>query len=180
MAVYDQVVPGGRRAVIAAVEDPAVREYLSQMFLAVGWYDLFAHAALDIAAGDLRRMSPWESVASASRLQAQADARGILSLLLKVVSPQMLVRKLGTISAQYFDHGAVEVERLDDKAARMTRTGIPNQLYWWWSAILEGYVRALFGLAGARGLRIRCGELQTERPDDPSGLGRFWCEVRWE
>jgi len=180
MAVYDRIVPGGRKAVLAAVDDPAVREYLSQMIMAVGWYDLFAHAALDIAAADVLEARPWESLASASRLQAQADAKGIYSLLLKVVSPQMLVKKLGTISAQYFDHGSVEVVRLEARIARLTRIGIPNQLYWWWGAILDGYVRALFGLAGARGVQIHCGALQTERPDDPLGLGRFSCDVRWD
>jgi hypothetical protein len=179
MAVYDRVVPGGRRAVLEAVDDPATRSYLSQLILAVGWYDLFAHAALDLAAADLRGMDPGESLASASALQARADASGIYSLLLKVVSPQLLVRKLGKVSAQYFDHGAVEVVRLDGKAARMTRTGIANQLYWWWSAILEGYVRALFALAGARDLEIHRGALESAALDDPLGIGRFSCDLRW-
>jgi hypothetical protein len=180
MATYDKLVPGGRQAVVGAIADRAVREYLSQMILAVGWYDLFAHVELDLAAADLLRLPPNVSVANASRVQAQSDAKGIYSVLLKVVSPQMLVKKMGTISAQYFDHGTVDVVRLESKAARMTRTGIVNQHYWWWGSILEGYVRALFGIAGARGLRIHCGELVTERPDDPLGHGRFSCDVRWD
>jgi hypothetical protein len=179
MAVYDRVVPGGRRAVLEAVGDPATRVYLSQLIVAVGWYDLFAHAVLDLAAADVRRMDPGESVASASAMQARADATGIYALLLKVVSPQLLVRKLGKVSAQYFDHGAVDVVRIDAKAARMTRTGIANQLYWWWGAILEGYVRALFGLAGARDLEIRRGALESAALEDPLGIGRFSCDLRW-
>ena len=71
MDVYDRVVRGGRVAVIAAIEDPAVRAYLSGSILAGSWYDLFAHAALDLAAADLRKMPAWESVASASALQAE-------------------------------------------------------------------------------------------------------------
>jgi hypothetical protein len=180
MAVYDRIVLGGRKAVIAAIDDPAVREYLGQPILAASWYDLFAHAALDISAADLRKMAPWESVASASALQAEADASGIYALLLKVVSPHMLVRKLGAISSQYFDHGSVEVERIDDHAARMIRQGIPNQLYWWWGGILDGYVHALFRLSGAKNVTFHCGALKTDKPEDPLGIGSFAIDVRWE
>ena len=180
MAVYDRIVPGGRQAVLAAIDDRAVREYLSGPILAASWYDLFAHAALDIAAADLRKMAPWESVASASAMQAEADASGIYKLLLKVVSPHMLVRKLGAISAQYFDHGTIEVERIDDHAARMLRTGISNQLYWWWGGILDGYVHALFKLSGAKNVSFHCGTLKTAQPDEPLGLGSFAVDVRWD
>src|SRR5262249_27237813 len=123
MAIYDHIVPGGKRAVLAAIPDAAVRDYLSRPLLAAEWYDLFAHAALDIAAADLRHMQPWESVASASATQAQNDAAGIYAILLKFVSPYTVCKKLGAITAQYFDHGTIEVERLDTHAARLTRTG---------------------------------------------------------
>ena len=125
-------------------------------------------------------MPPSPSVATASALQAEADERGIYALLLKCVSPHMLVRKLGAISAQYFDHGSIVVERLDARAARMTRSGIANQLHWWWAAILDGYVRALFGLAGAKNVETYAGPLVTQMPDDPLGVGAFGVEVRWD
>lgn len=180
MAIYDRMVPGGRAAVLEAIEDPRVRAYLSQPILAASWYDLFVHAALDIAAADVLDLSPRDSVATASGRQAHEDARGIYRLLLRVVSPHMLVRKMGAISAQYFDHGTVEVERLDGRAARMTRHGIANQLYWWWGGILEGYVKALFERTGARNTATRCGELRSEQIDDPMGLGSFSVEIVWE
>jgi hypothetical protein len=179
MAVYDRVVPGGRAAVLAAIDDRAVRDYLSGPILAASWYDLFAHAALDVAAADLRRMPPSESVASASAMQAEADARGVYALLLKLVSPHLLVKKLGAISSQYFDHGSITVERLEDRAARMTRHGIANQLYWWWGGILDGYVTALFKMSGAKDVQKYLGPLVTDKPDDPLGIGSFAVEVRW-
>jgi hypothetical protein len=92
----------------------------------------------------------------------------------------MVVRKLGAISSQYFDHGTIEVERVDARAARMTRVGISNQLYWWWGGILEGYVRALFNLAGARNTQFYCGALVSDVIDEPLGLGKFSVEVRWD
>ncbi len=180
MAVYDRIVPGGSAAVLAAIDDAPTRAYLSGPILAASWYDLFAHAQLDLAAADLRKMPAWESVATASAMQAENDARGIYSFLLRFVSPHTLVSKLGNISAQYFDHGSIEVARLEGNHARMTRIGISNQLYWWWDGILEGYVRALFGLAGAKNVVIHCGLLETSEPDNPLGIGRFPVDVRWE
>jgi hypothetical protein len=180
MAVYDATVTGGSAAVIEAIDDPEVRAYLGGTILAASWYDLFAHAYLDIAAAGVRKMPVTESLARASALQARADASGIYSLLLKVVSPHMLVRKLGKISAQYFDHGRLDVERIDARAARMTQSGIANQLYWWWGGILDGYVTALFDIAGARNLEVQRGALKTEAPDDPLGVGRFTVDIRWE
>jgi hypothetical protein len=180
MAVYDRVVAGGSRAVLDAIDDRAVREYLSGPILAASWYDLFAHAYLDVVAADLRKMPASESVASASALQARDDARGIYSFLLKLVSPHTLVKKMGAISAQYFDHGTVGVERIDAHAARMTRSGISNQLYWWWGGILNGYVSALFGIAGAKNVELYAGPLKTDAPTDPHGLGSFAVDVRWE
>ena len=180
MAVYDRIVPGGSRAVLAAIEDKATRAYLSGPILAASWYDLFAHAQLDLAAADLRKMPAWESVATASAMQAANDARGIYSVLLRFVSPHTVVKKLGNISAQYFDHARIDVERLDGNHARMNCSGISNQLFWWWDGILEGYVRALFDLAGAKNLVVHCGLLSSDAPDDPLGLGRFAVDVRWD
>ena len=180
MAVYDRIVPGGRAAVLAAIEDVAVREYLSGPILAASWYDCFAHAVLDIAAADVRKMTAWESVATASALQAEQDAGGIYSLLLKVVSPHLLIRKLGAISAQYFDHGEVLVEKVDAQTARLTRSGIPNQLYWWWGGILDGYVHALFRIAGAKNTQFRLGFLESDEPDNPLGRGTFQVDVSWD
>jgi hypothetical protein len=180
MDLYDRIVPGGRQAVLRAIDDRDVREYLSGPILAGSWYDLFAHAYLDVAAADLRKMAATESVASASARQAAADAKGIYALLLKLVSPHMLVRKLGAISSQYFDHGSITVERVDTHTARMTRHGISNQLYWWWGGILHGYVTALFEIAGAKNTEVYAGPLVTDAPKDPLGLGSFAVEVRWE
>ena len=180
MDVYDRIVPGGRKAVLAAIDDEPTRTYLSGPILAASWYDLFAHAALDLAAADLLDLPAWESVARASALQAENDAAGIYRLLLKVVSPHMLVSKLGKISSQYFDHGGIEVQKVDAHAARMIRTGIANQLYWWWGGILEGYVHALFRLSGAKNTTSHAGVLETDAPDDPLGIGRFTVDVRWE
>ena len=179
MAIYDKMVPGGRDAVIAAIPDEAVRAYLRGPILAASWYDLFAHAMLDIAAADLRKMAAFESVASASGAQAEEDASGIYKLLLRVVSPHMLIRKLGAISAQYFDHGAIDVQRLEGSSARMTRSGIANSLFWWWSGILDGYVQTLFRIAGAKDVVATVGPLKSDKPDDPLGLGSFDVDVRW-
>jgi hypothetical protein len=180
MAVYDRIIPGGSRAVLDAIADPAVRQYLSGPLLAATWYDLFAHAELDLAAARLRSLPAWQSVSTASAAQAEADARGIYKVLLRFVSPHMLVKKLGAISAQYFDHGTVEVERLGDKSARMTRTGIANQLFWWWSGILDGYVTALFKMSGADGVVCTCGALQSDELDNPRAIGHFDVDVRWK
>jgi hypothetical protein len=179
MAVYDRIVPGGREAVIDAIDDAQVRTYLRQPILAASWYDLFVHAALDLAASDLRKMTAWDSVATASAMQADDDASGIYSVLLRVISPHFLVRKLGAISAQYFDHGTIEVASLDDKHARMTRHGISNQLYWWWGGILDGYVTSLFRRAGAKDIEVHAGPLRSPKPDEPLGLGSFDVDVRW-
>ncbi len=180
MEVYDRVVIGGSAAVLAAIDDPAVREYLSRPILAASWYDLFAHAALDFAAAEVRRMPAWESVASASALQAKADARGIYSVLLRLVSPHTLVRKLGAISSQYFDHGTIAAVKVEDRAARLTYGGIANQLYWWWTGIGEGYVRALFTLAGAKNTQVHTSALRSEAMSEPLGLGSFTFDVSWD
>jgi hypothetical protein len=179
MAVYDKIIPGGRAAVLEAVSDEATREYLKQPILAASWYDLFAHAALDIAAADLQEMQAWQSVAAASALQAEADASGIYRVLLRVVSPHMLIKKLGAISSQYFDHGKIAVERVDSRAGRMTLSGVANQLHWWWGGILDGYVHSLFRLAGAKDVVFTCGPLTSDKPDDPLGLGGFTVDVHW-
>jgi hypothetical protein len=180
MDVYDRIVPGGRDAVLAAIDDTELRKYLSGPILAASWYDCFAHAALDIAAADVRSMTAWDSVATASALQAEADAKGIYALLLKIVSPHVLVKKLGAISAQYFDYGTVRVEKVDAHHARMIRAAIPNQLYWWWGGISEGYVRALFKLSGAKNVTVHVSPHRTSSPDDPLGLGEFTVDARWE
>jgi hypothetical protein len=180
MAVYDRIVPGGSKAVLEAIDDGAMRKYLSQPILAASWYDLFAHAALDLAAADLRKMPAWESVASASALQARNDAGGIYKLLLRFVSPHVLVQKLGSVQSQYFDHGKLTVDRLEGTHARMHCVGIANQLFWWWNGILDGYVHALFELSGAKNPVLHTSALTSDRPDEPMGIGAFTVDIRWD
>ena len=37
----DRVVPGGRATVLAAIEQPELREFFKQEFLAGSWFDMF-------------------------------------------------------------------------------------------------------------------------------------------
>ena len=99
MVYYRDFVPGGWAGMVESFSDQRLREYLSQRFVASGWYDVFpyvaAHRAAARAAGEpyldwVRRL--------ANRLTSR-EFRGIYKAFLKVGNPEAVVQRFPLLAA---------------------------------------------------------------------------------
>ncbi len=158
----DQYIEGGSAAAVERIEDLAVRRFLGQPFVASGWYDLFPMIALMVQVSRLRGVPYFTAVSDLSRQMAEADLNGLYRALLRVVSPGLLAPKLPRIQAQYLNFGKLTVLETASDHCEVVRTEHPRLLIHWYVAVVHGFLPYLLEQAGAKDVRVRWSEPQSE------------------
>lgn len=151
----DDVVPGGRLAVRERLHTPTLERFFSQRFVVGGWYDVlpvvpFARSmalVLGVPHGDaLRQHATW---------QADRDIHTVYRLMLKLASPEQIVKALPGSAKRYFDF--VQSSVLEQAPGRweVTIRGVPAPVLVLYKSATTAFVVRALELAGARNLRHR-------------------------
>lgn len=173
---FDEQVPGGRAAVLARFSDPKLRLYFAQPFVAGGWYDAFCVMAL-YRSGSLLLGRPYlDVVRGVTRASFPRQVRGIYKFLLKLQSPEMMMRSMHRASSQFYDFTRVEVREIRPRTFQSATGGLPVSIAPTYMAASESAVLQLLEFAGARGVRHRW--LSPE--DDGEAHGQKLTTVRRE
>ena len=176
----DARVPGGRDAVLARLDDPALATFFAQPFLAASTYDILPLVPFGMAGAKLLGVAYPEFVRGGAAFTAKRDMRGIYKVFLKLASPGAVVQRLPRILIQYFDFGKIEGRFTSERAYEATASGIPRPLVIWLMNVAYGFVPVVMENAGARGVElvIRPGEL--EREERGMALMRSSFVVTWK
>ena len=166
VAYIEAHVPGGLAAMLEAVPDETLADYLRQPFLAGSWYDLFPFIALHQAAGRTLGVSALEFAARYSRVQARQDISGVYRLLLKLASPDMVVARLPGVAGQYYDFIEVTNQQLGKGVYESRITGTPAAAAGMYRASSSAFVAEALTAAGAKGLELQWGRVRS-RPRPP-------------
>ncbi len=160
----DARVPGGRDAVLARVDDPALAKFFAQPFLAASNYDILPLVPFGMIGAKLLGVGYPEFVRGGAAFTAKRDMRGIYKVLLKLASPSAVVKRLPRILVQYLDFGKIEGRFTSDRAYEATASGIPRPLVVWLMNVAHGFVPVVMEGAGARSvdIQIRLGEQEGE------------------
>jgi hypothetical protein len=150
----EKSIPGGQAAVIAALDDPELREFFAQPFLASSWYDVMPMLPLGAACAKIVRMSLDEFLRFRTRLQVEADIRGVYKLMLELASVESVALRIPRIVSTYFDFGTVEAKLVKPGHIEATRTGIPASLLPWHNPVVETYIERVLQCAGARDVKV--------------------------
>jgi hypothetical protein len=180
IAYYNEHVPGGWEGLTASIEEPRLKAYLSQRFLASTWYDVFpfvtAHRVSSIAAGQpyldfIRRLAAWT---------IDRQFRGIYRVFLKIGRPDAVVRSLPDIAAKYYDFLRVDVKQIGPGHYETRAGGLPTVVAPSYQVASEVAVIKALEIAGARNIRHRW--MPAERDGEAHGLPlvRVRREIRWE
>jgi hypothetical protein len=145
----------GRSRFMGAIKEPALRDFISQPFLAASWYDLGPLIELNAITAELLHYTLTELYRVRSLAQAQQDLGGIYSFVLKVLSPLAVARTLPRLTARYFDWGGVEIHERGPREVDAVRTGVPMYFAEWYTHVAGEYMRFAINKAGAKALDIK-------------------------
>lgn len=166
-------LPGGVEAMKDAFEDPRLKEFFNQTFLASAFYDVIPLAHAGLICAEISGMSFYDFVYERTRHQAEEDVRGVYKWLLTLLSPRLVSSRLTKFMAQYFDFMSFELEHSDATVVRGRLTGAPFELRGWITAVFEAYYCHVFKLGGVKEYAIEF----TERREAVGAGGEPTIEV---
>ena len=121
----------GLDALANAIEEPELREFITQRFLAASLYDVTPVPTLIAYEARVLRMSVEAYLLHRTRHQANKDLGGVYAWLLRLASPQLIARHLPRIMLQMFDFASVEAEREEPNETVAVMKGLPLSLVPW-------------------------------------------------
>jgi hypothetical protein len=145
----DEFIPGGYERLLAALGDPALRAFASQRFLAGTFYDTLPMVAMCEAAAALLQKPFVQFVREFSGVSAERDTTGVYRMLLKLVSPGLVMERTPAVAKQYFDFISASVEKITPKCYRSTARGIPELVAQFYMLSTEAFLARALTLAGA-------------------------------
>jgi hypothetical protein len=148
----DHQLEGGRARLLAAIDEPDLRAFADQPFLAGTFYDTAPIMALCERAASLLGRPFLGFVREFAEQQAETDIKGIYRMLLRLVSPDLVMDRVPAAAKQYFDFVSTEVEKLGPKSYRSTAHGIPEPLMQFYMTVTEAFLSRALTLAGAKEL----------------------------
>ncbi len=176
----DKRVPGGREAVLALIDDPVLRAFYLQPFLAASSYDIFPLIPFGVAGAKILGVPYGEFVRGGAEFTALRDMNGIYRVLLKLASPEMVIARIPRILAQYFDFGSVEGQFRGERSYEATARGLPKPIAFWLTNIAHGFIPVVLEKAGARRVDMRVRNPTETHVEHGVQLVDVSFDVRWE
>lgn len=155
-----RTIPGGMPAVCARMS-AAGRAFFAQRFIAGGWYDVMPVDELTRTSAAMLGLPHEELCRRVGAAILERDASGVYRAILRLASPDLIVRALPYTTKRYFDFVSLQVEHMGTREYRVIVSGIPRGIIHAYVNITTVFiVHALEG-AGARQLSY---ETSTPRP----------------
>ncbi|MGD0525363.1 MAG: hypothetical protein ABSE49_09480 [Polyangiaceae bacterium] len=148
-------IRGGERAVIDSFQDPALRAFFDQPFLAASWYDAFPMVPAWHACAKLLDQNPTDFLKVRTRHQALRDIHGVYRFILKLSSAEAIAVRAPRVLQQYFDFGTTEASVVSPGLVRVVASGIPTFLVPWLRIVAETYLLVALEVAGAPSAQVR-------------------------
>jgi hypothetical protein len=148
-------IPGGERAVIEGLRDPALRAFFDQRFLAASWYDALPMVPVWHVCAKLLGQNPTDFLKVRTRHQALRDIRGVYRFILKIASAESIAVRGPRIVQRYFDFGTTEATILRRGLVRVVVSGVPAMLAPWLRVVAETFVLVALELAGVKFAQVR-------------------------
>lgn len=154
---FDAHVPGGSAALLDSLRDPSLRQFFSQQFLAMSWYDALAIEPMVEAEAAMTRQSVASYLKRRAGWQAEEDIKSVYALLLRIASPERVAAAMPRLMARIIDFGELVTKPLGDHGVEMRLLGMPQTLAAWYEGGFTAYCERALTLAGARHVTFELG-----------------------
>jgi hypothetical protein len=177
---WERVVPGGLAAIRAQVNDPAMDRFVTQRFTSSDYYDALPSAFLSAAAARVRKVTIYQHLREHGTFLAERSFNGFSSVLLRVLSTEVVASWLPRLSASYHEFGTVETSRAGPGVIRGQRRGMPRMFLHVWGLTATEVIEQILARSGAEAPRVHV--LEPEPDGQVSGyeVFRVGFEVRWK
>lgn len=176
----DDVVPGGFRAVVAAVPDLEVRAFFEQRFRASEWYDAYPGALLEATAARVRGLSFEQHRRQTGAWHGKDATRGIYGALLRLVSAESVALWAPRIASLYFEFGKTQTRAAGPKTIDAWRTGVPRELAQWWYFASASFTAEVLRIRGATEPVVTPHEVEDDGSAHGRELVRFRLRIEWK
>ncbi|MCR9160590.1 MAG: hypothetical protein ACE37F_21245 [Nannocystaceae bacterium] len=146
---FETNVTGGYEALLAVLEPPALRAFMEQPHIASKRYDVMPVPSLIAYEARVVNTSLEAYLVERTRWQAKQDLRGVYRVLLKVIRPGLIIRRLPRLLTQLFDFPTVDVDVRGENELIATFSGVPQPLEVWLSIGFSVYTKCAMEAAGA-------------------------------
>jgi hypothetical protein len=176
---FDEHARDGRAGLFACVKDKLLRGFLTQSFVVSGWYDVLPMIGLH-RAGVLATGRPYlELVRDVTRWQMPQQLRGIYKFVLKLTSPDMIMRNLARATNTYYDFARVDIQQIRPKTYETSSSGVPAPLAPAYMASTEVGVKMILEVTGVSDARQRWLKMEPEGSRDGVETVRVRREITW-
>ena len=139
-----------------ADERPELSKFIDGPFLASSKYDVFGLPLFTFYVAQELGRDFKAHVYRISRAQLEADLSGVYRFLLKLASPERVLKQIVLVTNQYFDFGEMELLESKKKSATMVRRDFPLLLLPWYEDVAKGYGEVALERAGAKDPKVLC------------------------
>ncbi len=120
-----ELVPGGLPAVLAAIEDPRVKDFVQQKFSWNDDYDVLPIMPISVAIAKVRGGDYEALFRERGRIGSREEIPRFFRMLLSFSSPRTLAERLPLIATRLFEFGSVEEVRTTETTGTGRHRGVP-------------------------------------------------------
>ncbi|MBX3199174.1 MAG: hypothetical protein KF894_13670 [Labilithrix sp.] len=173
-----RAVPGGMDAVSAHLST-ATRSVLAQNLMAGGWYDVVPVEELTRVAARLCGLSHELFCQRAARSILERDSNGIYRAILRLATPDLVVRALPYTTNRYFDFVELEVQSIEKRRYRVTVSGIPRAVVQSYIPMTTVFIGGALERAGARDVETIVSSPRFHAVVRGQPVMQFERDIRW-
>lgn len=160
-------------------ERPELSKFIDGPFLASSMYDVFGLPLFTFYVAEVLGRNFKAHVYRISRAQLEADLSGVYRFLLKMVSPERVLKQIVLVTNQYFDFGEMELLESKKKSAIMVRRDFPLMLLPWYEDVATGYGEVALERAGAKDPKVLCRVEKRGAKVHSLEAGDLYLDVAW-
>ncbi len=177
--MVSHAIPGGLDAFCRELEDPTVRDFIRQPFLATGRYDVLPIVPLMATAARLIGV-PWDTfVRTSTQAQTRYDARTVYKRLYDGATKQDTPARIARFEAQHNDYATFSAWFDGPHKLILQNEGFPAYLWPWFSVMQPAYTEEATAIVGAPARAVSLPFVHTGKREG-FDVGTTRCEVRWE
>ncbi len=175
----ERTIEGGHAAVLSALHNPDVTRFFDQPFMAGGRYDIFPLMFAGFGAAKAAKTPLSSFLRERARYQVAEDVRGVYRMLLMLVSPDFIAKRMPPLIAQYLDFGSASTIVMKGEVVGVQH-GMPLPLVGWYVDVTETYIEELLRRAGAEEPQVHYTHVELEGQREGLPLCAMHCRMWWK
>ena len=167
-------------AIVNLIQEPDIRAFMRQSFVAAGWYDALPILHLASAGALYLGTTTAKLLVEHAAWQVLRDMKGANKLLAsKMITPEALAARTTDITRRYNDFAKLEVVQCVPGMLVTAVSQLPDILVPWFKVVGKAALSAFMHYAGAENIKV------TYSPSKPDGenvgvqLVKFTCKRTW-